>query len=41
MAANAAVAALKCTRRGGRAGIPNHAEVGEFLARHGSKHMPR
>ncbi len=27
-----AVAALKCTRQGGRAGIPNHAEVDEFLS---------
>jgi sulfofructose kinase len=28
-----AVAALKCTRRGGRAGIPSRAEVEDFLAR--------
>lgn len=28
-----AVAALKCTRQGGRAGIPGRAEVEEFLAR--------
>lgn len=36
-----AVAALKCTRRGGRAGIPTRDEVNAFLARHGTKHMPR
>ncbi|TCS36569.1 sulfofructose kinase [Paucimonas lemoignei] len=29
-----AVAALKCTRQGGRAGIPTRAEVEEFLATH-------
>jgi sulfofructose kinase len=36
-----AVAALKCTRRGGRAGIPDRTEVNAFLALHGNKHMPR
>jgi sulfofructose kinase len=36
-----AVAALKCTRHGGRAGIPQRQEVEAFLARHGGKHMPR
>lgn len=36
-----AVAALKCTRRGGRAGIPSRAEVDAFLEKHGAKHMPR
>lgn len=30
-----AAAAMKCTRIGGRAGIPNHREVVCFLARHG------
>jgi sulfofructose kinase len=29
-----AVAALKCTRRGGRAGIPNRAEAAAFLSEH-------
>lgn len=36
-----AVAALKCTRRGGRAGIPSRNEVEGFLAGQGGKHMPR
>lgn len=36
-----AVAALKCTRRGGRAGIPSRAEVEAFLASQGNRHMPR
>ncbi|GIZ51993.1 PfkB family carbohydrate kinase [Noviherbaspirillum aridicola] len=36
-----AVAALKCTRRGGRAGIPTRAEVESFLADQGGRHMPR
>ncbi|HEY8607355.1 MAG TPA: PfkB family carbohydrate kinase [Noviherbaspirillum sp.] len=36
-----AVAALKCTRRGGRAGIPARDEVAAFLARQGNLHMPR
>lgn len=36
-----AVAALKCTRRGGRAGIPDRSEANAFLTRHGNKHMPR
>lgn len=31
-----AMAAIKCTRIGGRAGIPNASEVFSFLARHGS-----
>ena len=29
-----AVAAIKCSRFGGRAGVPNRAEVEEFLAAH-------
>jgi sulfofructose kinase len=36
-----AVAALKCTRRGGRAGIPSRQEVDDFLAAQHGKHMPR
>lgn len=36
-----AVAALKCTRRGGRAGIPDRAEAQAFLERQGQLHMPR
>jgi sulfofructose kinase len=36
-----AVAALKCTRRGGRAGIPNREEVNDFLVKQGTRHMPR
>lgn len=36
-----AVAALKCTRRGGRAGIPDRDEVNAFLQKLGGKHMPR
>lgn len=36
-----AVAALKCTRQGGRAGIPSRDEVSAFLLHQGSKHMPR
>jgi sulfofructose kinase len=36
-----AVAALKCTRRGGRAGIPDRAEVDAFLTLQGRKHLPR
>lgn len=31
-----AVAALKCTRKGGRAGIPSRAEANEFLRQHAS-----
>ena len=31
---SSAVAALKCTRHGGRAGIPNRSEVDRFLAKH-------
>ncbi len=30
-----AVAAMKCTRKGGRAGIPSYAEVQEFMEQHG------
>ena len=30
---SSAVAALKCTHHGGRAGIPDRAEVDQFLAR--------
>jgi len=33
MAATAAVAALKYSRHGGRAGIPSRAELEQFLAR--------
>ena len=36
-----AVAGLKCARHGGRAGLPNRAEVNTFLASQGKKHMPR
>lgn len=36
-----AVAALKCTRPGGRAGIPSRAEVAAFLTRVGTLHRPR
>jgi sulfofructose kinase len=36
-----AVAALKCTRRGGRAGIPDRDEVNAFLTKQGNRHMPR
>ena len=36
-----AVAALKCTRHGGRAGIPDRDEVNAFLAGQHGKHMPR
>lgn len=34
-----AVAALKCTRHGGRAGIPTRAEVSAFLAEHGQARL--
>jgi sugar/nucleoside kinase (ribokinase family) len=33
----AAAAALKCTKAGGRAGIPNRATLDAFLARHGNR----
>lgn len=36
-----AVAALKCTKPGGRAGIPSRAEVAAFLVRMGKLHRPR